>query len=291
MTQLRRVITPELSTLLRTSRKLQAADLYTITMAGGQVLRWTAHDQSVTIGSETWVRGPGLSRDEMTFAVGVESQAMSLQVAADQSIQVNGTPLLAFLLSGGFDGAEVRAFTAFRAELGDAEWVGKLEQFSGRVSDVESSARMKVQVTVRSVLEAFNQPIPPTVYQPQCRNTLYDENCQVPRAPNEYGGTVAVASSGGRLVFGHSLLLGAGFFDLGSVKMLTGANAGVSRTIRTYSTTQVTVLQPWPHPVAVGDSFAIYRGCDLTMATCVNRFDNLQGFRGFPYIPPPETVT
>lgn len=291
MTQLRRVITPELSALLRSSRKLQAADLYTITMAGGQVLRWTAHDQMVTIGAESWVRGPGLWRDEMTFAVGVESQAMSLQLAADQSIQVNGTPLLAFLLSGGFDGAEVRAFTAFRSELGDEPWVGKLEQFGGRVSDVESAGRMKVRITVRSVLEAFNRPIPPSVYQPQCRNTLYDENCGVERGPHEYGGYVEVASSGGRLVFGHSLIFDAGFFDLGSVKMLTGANAGVSRTIRSFSTTQVTVLQPWPHPVAVGDIFAIYRGCDLTMSTCASRFSNLQGFRGFPYIPPPETVT
>lgn len=291
MTQLRRVITPELSALLRTERKLQAADLYTITLAGGQVLRWTAHDQLVAIGSETWVRSPGISRDEMTFAMGVEAQAMNLNLTADQSVTVNGTPLLSFVLAGGFDGAEVRAFTAFRAELGDAPWIGKLEQFSGRVSDVESGARMKVRVTVRSVLESFNQPIPPSVYQPQCRNTLYDENCQVPRGPNEYGGTVAVASSGGRLVFGHSLLLAPGFFDLGSVKMLTGANAGVSRTVRTYTSTQVTVLQPWPHPVAVGDAFAIYRGCDLTLATCVSKFNNLQGFRGFPYIPPPETVT
>lgn len=291
MTQLRRVITPELSELLRSQRKLQAADLYTITLAGGQVLRWTAHDQLVAIGSETWLRGPAIWRDEMAFAVGVEAQAMSMTVAADQSVQINGVPLLAFLLSGGCDGAQVRAFTAFRADLGDAPWVGKLEQFGGRVSDVESAGRMKVRITVRSVLEAFNQPIPPSVYQPQCRNTLYDENCQVPRGPNEYGGTVAVASSGGRLIFGHSLLLAPGFFDLGSVKMLTGANAGVSRTIRAYTSTQVTVLQPWPQPIAVGDAFAIYRGCDLTMATCRDRFDNLQGFRGFPYIPPPETVT
>ena len=72
----------------------------------------------MAIGSETWLRGPAIWRDEMAFAVGVEAQAMSMTVAADQSVQINGVPLLAFLLSGGCDGAQVRAFTAFRADLG-----------------------------------------------------------------------------------------------------------------------------------------------------------------------------
>ena len=212
-------------------------------------------------------------------------------ITADAAQTINGSPVVPFVLNGGFDGAEVSLAKAFRAELGDAAWVGKLEQFSGRVSDVQSGGRLQVSVTVRSVLELFNLPLPPSVYQPQCLNTVFDENCGLLRTSYENAGTVSVASGALRLTFGHTLPLPAGHFDLGAVEFISGANAGVRRTVRVHTASQVTVLQPWPNVVSVGDGFVIYRGCDLTMATCRDRYNNLSHFRGHPFVPPPEIVT
>jgi uncharacterized phage protein (TIGR02218 family) len=53
----------------------------------------------------------------------------------------------------------------------------------------------------------------------------------------------------------------------------------------------ITVLQPLPAAVVSGDAFEIYPGCDKTKATCENKFANLIRFRGYPFIPAPETVT
>lgn len=291
MTQLRRSITPELSALLRDNNRLQVADLYTITLSGGQVLRWTNIDQAVVIGADTWVIGPGLSRQLLELTSGVEAQAMNFTVTADASQTINGQAMVPFLLNGGLDGAEIVLEKAFRAALGAAPWVGKMEQFFGRVSDVESAGRLQVRVTVRSVLELFNLPLPPTVYQPQCRNTLYGPNCGVSRAIYEVTRLATAPTSGVRLTFGHDLTQPAGWFDLGAVTFLTGANAGIKRTVRSHTATQITVMQPWPAPVAAGDAFVISPGCDLTLETCKNKFSNEPQFRGFPFIPPPETVS
>jgi hypothetical protein len=43
-------------------------------------------------------------------------------------------------------------------------------------------------------------------------------------------------------------------------------------------------------PVDVGDEFQLLPGCDRTLATCTNVFNNSAHFGGFPYIPTPETA-
>lgn len=289
--QLRRTISTELADLLRGGGMLQVADLYTIELSGGSVIRWTNHDVPVSISGQTWSAGPGLLRDRMVFAVGVEAQNMDLVITADASQQINSVPLVPFILNGGFDGAWLTLEKAFRADLGDAAWVGKLQQFDGRISDVESAGSLRVRVTVRSMLEVFNLPLPPNVYQPQCLNTLYDSNCGIFQDGYDYDATVETGSGALRLTFGHTLPQAAGYFDLGGIVFLTGANAGIRRTVRSMTSTQITVMQPWPAVVAAGDVFKIYQGCDLTQATCQSRFGNLARFRGQPYIPPPETIT
>lgn len=289
--QLRRSITPELSELLRAGGLLQVADLYTIELSGGAVVRWTNHDLPVTIGGQTWPVGPGLLRDNMVFAAGVEAKNMDLVITADAGQQINGTALIPFILNGGLDGAWLTLEKAFRSQLGVSDWVGKLQQFDGRISDVESAGSLRVRVTVRSMLEVFNLPLPPNVYQPQCLNTLYDANCGIFQDGYDYDALVAAGSGALRLTFGHTLPQASGHFDLGGIVFLTGANAGIRRTVRTMTESEITVMQPWPAVVSAGDAFTIYQGCDLTQATCQNRFGNLARFRGQPYIPPPETVT
>ena len=43
-------------------------------------------------------------------------------------------------------------------------------------------------------------------------------------------------------------------------------------------------------PVLAGDQFRLLPGCDRTLTTCTNVFNNANHFGGFPYIPTPETA-
>jgi uncharacterized phage protein (TIGR02218 family) len=82
----------------------------------------------------------------------------------------------------------------------------------------------------------------------------------------------------------------AGLYVQGTIIGLTGANAGYSRTIAEMTNGAVTVKLAFLSPPATGDQFQLLPGCDRSIATCTNVFNNAVHFGGMPYIPTPETA-
>lgn len=291
MTQLRRYVPPALQTLFDTGMQLVTADLYTITLSGGTVLRWTGYDQLVTLSGTTWALGPGIESNKLKISAGIEVDTLVLSLSGDADTLINGSPMMPFINGGGLDGATVKAERAYAASPGDV-WVGKLHRFTGTVSDIDRPSRAQADVTVRNLFELLNRNLPGNVYQPGCLNSLYDNACGKTRPALTVSAAVTIASDSLRLTLkAGSLTQDAGYFSLGAVRFTSGANAGVLRTVRTHSAGGVLVfMQPLPVAAAVGDTFDIYPGCDQTMATCSAKFFNLARFRGQPFIPVAETV-
>jgi uncharacterized phage protein (TIGR02218 family) len=72
------------------------------------------------------------------------------------------------------------------------------------------------------------------------------------------------------------------------VTFLTGANAGAQREIRLHGEDgQLFVYDPLPFDIEVGDDVRLVAGCDKTLATCRDKFNNVINFRGEPFIPGP----
>jgi uncharacterized phage protein (TIGR02218 family) len=82
----------------------------------------------------------------------------------------------------------------------------------------------------------------------------------------------------------------AGYFALGTVRFTSGIHSGATRTVKAHAPGSLTLALPLPSPPATGDAFEAFPGCDRMQATCVAKFNNLLNFRGFPYIPLPETA-
>lgn len=87
--------------------------------------------------------------------------------------------------------------------------------------------------------------------------------------------------SGGRV----SRFSDSGFFDFGVLTMNEGENEGLSREIKSFVPGQFTLQLPFPYPVLVGEEYTAVAGCDKSLPTCRDRFDNVVNFRGFPYLP------
>jgi hypothetical protein len=84
-------------------------------------------------------------------------------------------------------------------------------------------------------------------------------------------------------------------YSLGVITFTACANVqnnGVSRTIRQFFNTngEVQFVNPPPLGITAGDTFSIVAGCDKAFSTCSARFSNIIHFRGFPYVPQPETL-
>ncbi|MFZ5544405.1 MAG: DUF2163 domain-containing protein [Pseudomonadota bacterium] len=291
--------------LLNARAPIECADLYTVTLADGTVYRWSGSDVAITGNGHTWQLGPGIERTRLKWTVGVSVDTMGLTLADSQArpVLINGKGLLAFIAAGGLIGARVQVDRAFWG-FGDPQPVGALLWFTGRVAEVNSVTRWEASLNVKSDLELLDVMVPRDVYQPGCLNTLYDSACGTARASFTVNGTATTATNARRTRFGHNLAQQTGHFDLGVVTFTSGANAGVSRTVRVYNRAPpygltgnrgvpdwtIDVLNPWPFAVGVGDAYSIYPGCDKTLATCTWKFNNTPRFRGQPYIPVPETV-
>lgn len=278
-----------LAAFLNSTTQVYMADLFTFTLSGGVVIRYTSADVPVTVNGNTYALGPVITRGNTKLAVGISVDSLDLTLEADTSVTVNTVPLLQFIANGGLDGARLSLARAFAAGPGSA-WVGSLGLFSGRLSDIQVS-RYSASLAINSDSELLNVMVPRNVYQPGCGNTLFDGACGLSKAAFAAAATAMFGTDATKTVFATDLAQADTYFALGFAVGVTGANAGVSRTVRAFAAGAIVTIQPWPQAVAIGDTFTVYPGCDKQQGTCSGKYANLPKFRGHPYIPAPETIT
>lgn len=261
------------------------ADLYLISMPDGSLLRWTSFDVDVSWSGYTWSAScPVLTRGTTRVVIGVEVDTLDLTIAPRTSDTVAGLPLLAAARAGAFDGARLTLYRAFLAADGSA--IGAVMRFSGRFADVDFG-RSAMAVRVNSDAEALSVQLPRNTYSPTCGRTLYAPGCDVSRAANTVTGTVGAGSNTRQII----CTLGAtsAWWDQGGMQFTLGALTGTRRTVKSYAAGVLTLFSPLAAAPAVGDTFAVYPGCDKTLATCQTKFNNGAKFRGCPFIPSAET--
>lgn len=280
---------PELVALLNSSAQFIMADLFTLTLPSGTVLRYTNADVNITTGGTTFnARGPLIRRGKVRTVLGLEVDTLDLTVMADATHTIDGVPFVAAALSGALDGATVLLQRAFLTAWTEPP-VGAVVLFSGRVSDV-SGSRTEVRIVVKSDIELLNIKLPRNLYQASCLHTVYDAGCAVNKAAFTVGGSVTGTNGTGQWLQSNCGN-GAGWFDQGVITFTSGVNAGVKRTVKAYASGQFWFALPLPKAPAVGDSFTVFPGCDKTKSICQGKFNNVARFRGFPFVPIPETAT
>lgn len=262
------------------------ADLLTITMTSGAVLRLTSSDMDITFGGNIFTsKGPYFKRSAVKCKIGVEVDALDLDIYGDSTMMIGGQPILSAIRAGALDWATVRLERAFMATWGDTS-AGTVILFTGRVSDT-STGRTAAKVSVKGITDLLNIQMPKNVWQAACLNVLYDANsCAVVRSSFTVTGSVSGTSSVN--LIGTTLANPDGYFNQGSIKFTSGVLNGLTFTIKNYLSDQITPLNAFPSAPAGGDTFLAVPGCDHTQATCSAKFNNLAHFRGMPFIPTPE---
>jgi len=278
---------PQLQQFLAAARSFVMADLYTITLASGQVLRYTDAGIQIYAGGVNYsASGPLIKRTGVRIVRGIEVDTLSVTFYAGVDDTLLGEPVLAFIAGGGFDGASLTLARAFMPDWGGSV-VGTVMRFIGRVAGVEAD-REQATVEVKSPLELLDTKVPKGVYQPGCLRTVYSADCGVNRSLFETSGQVLADTTALRI---HTnLSAGNGWFDQGVIRFVNGGNAGVARTVRRQSGDGVvSLILGLPAVPAPGDQFLIYPGCPRTLDACTNKFGNRGRYRGMPFIPVAET--
>lgn len=290
---------PELRALLST-RQFFAADLWTFTLTGGTVLRYSSGDADIIANGKTYraggLIGPYFDRQDSKakchWKVGTGADSLLVDVLPG-SAQILGDPMLDAIRKGIFDGAACMLERAYMPTYGDTR-AGVIRNFLGRVAQIDAGASLAT-FSINSQTELLNLQLPRNIAQISCMNNLGDATCTVNLEAYKVAGTVSGVTDKSNFSASLASSPAAGTFDGGKVKFTSGGLSGYSATVKTCvigGTSTIALLGFLPSLPGIGDSFDIYYGCDKSVVSSNGcpKFANTPHFRGFPFIPQPSVA-
>lgn len=273
--------------MLQNNDQFYVADLYTFTLSDGTIYRYTDADADIAAGGFLFDSGSlNLRRSSIKTSVGIQVDNMNIEVLAKDGDVIASKPFLQAIAQGNVDGAQVKLERAIMTTFGDTT-NGTIVMFLGRVAEINFN-RTTISIEVKSMVELLNIKMPRNLYQLSCLHTVYDTGCTLLKSSFATSGTVLTATNS-TLTFTD--VTASGYFDQGIIEFTSGSNIGLKRTVKTHTTGSVALALYLPNIPTAGDTFIIYSGCDRTQSTCNTKFLNLAHFRGYPYIPAPESIT
>ena len=293
-----KTITPALLTYLNALRptgdaNVCVADLFTITLATGTVLTYTNGDLPVAWNSLTFLAN-SLMVAGLTYkaSTGVNVDKQQVTIIARSTDTLNGTPFLQTFVQGSLDGAIIQRERAFFTNwttnaAGNLVPIGTVVMFKGRVATVDQIGRTMAKVSVASDAVFLDINMPRRLWSPQCTHVLYDSGCTLAKGTYSAVGAAAAGSTASVIQWASA----TSAYQQGTIVWTSGANNGARRTIKSATTGSFALAYPLTSAPATGDTFTVSQGCDHSMSTCKNKFNNLANFRGYPYVPPPQVVT
>lgn len=285
---------------LNTTRQYNRADIFAITLPNGQILRATSGQLDIVFSSNTYFasKNGAWFRGKITSEASFDCRAndMQLTVLAPAAIlyPLAGVSLMAAAQLGLFDASVVQVFTAYWPIGGRAEdaiaAMGVETKYAGFIKPNGEISRSKLEFEVADGLYLLNQQMPKHLIQAGCRHTLFDPNCGVNPASFSQANTVASGSTRQSINLG-SAAIAPPRYTQGFITLTSGFNSGLSFQIKSQtSTTNILLANAVPLPLAIGDTFTLFAGCDKTTATCQNTFNKLINFGGQPFVPNPEVA-
>lgn len=251
-----------------------------MTRSDGVVFGFTDHDRALEFTGTVFEPETGLTASEIRSGsdLSVDSQDAEGVLRSDR---INETDIL----DGRWDNADVEVW---RVNWADSAQRALLRR--GSIGEIRRG-RMAFVAEVRSMAHVLGQTVGRT-YQSGCDAVLGDAQCRVNLATPAYATSGAVSATSGDRGFSASGLDGfaSGWFTLGMVIWITGANAGRMVEVSNHDGAVVTLVEAPVRAIAVGDTFSVRAGCNKRMSTCAGKFANAANFRGFPNIPGQDAI-
>ena len=260
-----------LITFLQTHPNCLKSDLFTLTLPTGTQVYLCEGPQNITVPSGTggWTGATTTfsaaqygrwSRGAITSEAGfnLNANTMALTCVSQQTTVYPGTTigLLNAALQGLFDAATVTVLTAYMP-LGNYGNVsaGLETKFVGTVTKISDINRVHVEFECSDPMYLLNMKIPTRLFQAGCPWSFCDSNCTLTAANYTVAFTAASASTQYTLVPATAFSQAAGYYTQGVVRCTSGANNGLSQSVKLHDTSGYLELNaPWIMPVAAGDT-------------------------------------
>lgn len=252
--------------------------------ADGEVFGFTDHDRAISFGGTDYEPESGFSASEIRAGsqLAVDAQDAEGALTSDRIQETD-------ILDGRWDNAAI--------EVWRVNWTAPAQRVLMRRGNIGEIRRGKVSfiTEVRSLSHVLNQTVGRT-FQYYCDAALGDGRCGIDLDAPAFRGAGEITAVTADRVFEASGLGGFadGWFSMGHVEWLTGANAGRRAEVAAHGfsggTATVELAEAPVRPLETGDQFYIRAGCDKQIGTCRAKFANVANFRGFPHMPGDDVV-
>lgn len=148
----------------------------------------------------------------------------------------------------------------------------------GRVVSAKAVGHL-VELTCESIFTSMKRHGVRARYQRNCRHTLFSYDCGLSQTAWETNGTI-LGVSGTIVTIAEAALQVDGYYVGGMIRIPGGG----SRLITNHVGVDLT-LNRYLDAFVAGASVKITPGCDHLRTTCTNKFNNIENFGGFPFMP------
>ena len=255
-----------------------------LTRNDGAVFGFTDHDRPLTFDNTTFESESGFTASEIR-----SGSDLSVDAQEVEGVLTSTTITETDILDGRWDNATVEIW---RVNWADTTSRALLRR--GAIGQVRRG-RLHFVAEMRSLAHVLGQTIGRT-FQASCDAALGDARCGVDLNTAAFKASGTVVSLSGDRGFAVSGLSGfaEGWFALGTLQWLTGANTGRKAEVLSHAIVGadviIVLLEAPVRPAEVGNTFDIFAGCDKRFETCQAKFANAVNFRGFPHIPGQDTI-
>lgn len=236
----------------------------------GVTLGFISHDRDLSFSGIRHRAAPGMVPSAIRMSSEISDDSAEVEGAlAHDSISADD------LANGLYDEADV--------EIGAVDWES-LEQatlYSGRIGQIEDDTR-GFTAQLRSAKHILDQDLVPRS-SPTCRALFCGPGCGL---------------SASRFTSRHILVEfdevtnsirfddGAGVEAIdGQIRMLAGPQTGLVFGVIDANDGWLALDRPFAKSNVIGTALELREGCDHTITSCTNRFDNARNFRGEPFLP------
>jgi uncharacterized phage protein (TIGR02218 family) len=297
----------QLIAYLQTNPGTSRADLFSIALPNSQTVNATSGQFDVTVPSGT----PGWAGSTTTFyaskygvwsrgaitsdaSFDLHSNTMDLTCIPQLGTIYPGTPtgILNAALNGLFDACSITVQTVYMplGQYGNVS-AGVENKFWGQITDIQSISRNKIVFQCADYCYLLNVKVPTRIIQSNCPWGFCDLNCGLAASSYTTNFTAATGTTGWIMVPTTAFSHPAGYYTQGVVTCLTGSNIGLSQCVKLHdSSGHLEVMYPWIFPPSIGDTFSVIAGCDKSVSTCNQKFNNQVHFGGMPFVPPPQNA-
>lgn len=151
--------------------------------------------------------------------------------------------------------------------------------WNGRVTNASIESPVEAKLECRPIIEIVDRSGLSPTYARECRHTLYRTGCNVNIEQYREGGEIT-AQDGPFVQIPLAESFPQGYFSLGFVEW-----GSVSRGImRQLPDGWFELAEPFIN-LSTPQAVNVYPGCNRTIDTCKNKFDNVENYGGFPWVP------